>query len=95
MCLQSILLVKGLLAKLTLKWLHWRMRTFVGIESGGESEPLATHVAFEWSFPGMAVDVRLQISFLVETFTAELAMVHTGLSNSKDSLLVLRRRRRR
>lgn len=75
MCLQRVLLIKCFATKLALKRLLRRVRSLVRVKRGSQSKSFAANLTFKRSLAGVAIDVSLQVSFLIEALTAIVTLV--------------------
>ncbi len=51
------------------------MRSLVCVQRGSQGKSFATNLTFKRSLAGVAIDVSLQVSFLIEAFAAILTLV--------------------
>jgi len=73
---QGVLLIKRLLAVLTLKWFMRRVRPLVRVQRGSQCKSFTAYVTLERSLACVTVHVGLEISLLIEALATELTLVH-------------------
>ena len=72
---QSVLLVERLFTKFTFKWFIGCVDTLVSVESRSESKAFSTNLTSVGSLTSVAINMSLEVSLLIKTFSAVLALV--------------------